>query len=141
MTGSTNIKYNFSYDSAISNWTYFTLFFKFYSQGFFYFKKSTLSNLNKPSSESDESGVNGILSPEFEIVNLKESLEIVENLKKLDKEELKQYDLKKNNGMPSKFLEIILTSPVFFNPNLIPNCKYKYNSHFKRSQFSESEKM
>lgn len=83
----------------------------------------------------------GILSPQFEIINLKESIEIVDNIKKMEAEKRAELDLKKNNGMPTKFLELIITSPVFYNISLIPNCKYKYQSHFKRSQFSDSEKM
>jgi hypothetical protein len=37
----------------------------------------------------------GILSPQFEIINLKESIEIVDNIKKMEAEKRAEIDLKK----------------------------------------------
>jgi hypothetical protein len=80
-----------------------------------------------------------LLSPEFEIINLNEALAIVDQVIQSDKRELTSDAAKQ--GMPSRFLETILTSPVFYNTKLIPKSKAIYESHFKKYQFSDTEKM
>ncbi len=81
-----------------------------------------------------------LLSSTFEIVNLADSLEIIERIK-TESVQLKASKVDFNHGMPLKFLEIVLTSPVFYNINLIPSSKYKYHSHFKRFSLSDTEKI
>lgn len=77
-----------------------------------------------------------ILSPQFEITNLKDALKVIEELESLN---LPKWDL--NNGVPTKILELIVNNRVFYNTNLIPVNKYKYSSQFTRSSFSDCEKM
>ena len=90
----------------------------------------------KQPSPEDEHFTPQLLSSDFKIINLDEAISIIENIKK---NELNFNDLKK--GIPTKFLEIILSSPVFYNTTLLPNIKYNYQSQFKRSMFSDTEKM
>lgn len=105
-----------------------------------FFKKVLKSMNDDGDKENDDISSQQMFSlKNLEILNLKESLEIVSNIQKMSKEEL-NFDLKQ--GIPSKFLEIIITSPVFYNTNLVPNLsKFKYQSHFKRAQFTDTEKM
>jgi hypothetical protein len=79
-----------------------------------------------------------LLSPDFEVINLSEALSIVNQAMKMDKKEL-MTDVK--HGIPRRFLEIVVSSPVFYNTNLIPKNKAIYESHFKKFQFSDTEKM
>lgn len=89
--------------------------------------------------EEDNCDKNMVKLSNFGICNLDEALQIILNIHKMTTEELSM-DLKQ--GIPSKFLEIILTSPVFYNTSLIPNLsKFKYHSQFKRAQFTDTEKM
>jgi len=107
-----------------------------------------LDTLNKKPTESTEKNENEttteenfqLLSSHFEIANLKDSLEILEKIKS-ESVQLKASNVDFNQGMPLKFLEIVLTSPVFYNINLIPSAKYKYHSHFKRFSLSDTEKI
>lgn len=80
-----------------------------------------------------------MLSDNFEIKNLPEALEIVNKLPSLNLTVEKFLDPRK--GLSPKALDIIITSPVFYNVNLMPNNKYKYKSTFKRAIFSDTEKM
>ena len=97
---------------------------------------STQNETEKQTSPQDENFTPQLLSSDFKIINLDEAISIIENIKK---NELTFNDLKK--GIPTKFLEIILSSPVFYNTSLLPNIKYNYQSQFKRSMFSDTEKM
>jgi dihydrofolate reductase len=106
-----------------------------------------LESLNKKPAASTESENDQIqlLASNFEIINLAESLEIMEKVKQepanVDSSAALNLDFNLNQGMPIKYLEIILNSPVFYNTNLIPSCKYKYHSHFKRFSLSDTEKI
>lgn len=70
----------------------------------------------------------------FEILNLKEAIKIVS-----DNEHLISEPEAEVNRDQSKYTEIIVNSPVFYNLKLIPTCKYKYQSQFSRAQFSDPE--
>jgi len=93
---------------------------------------------NKETTNEEEEAQCQLFSNEFQIINLKDAINIIESLEKMPNEHLKS-DLKQ--GVPSKILELVVNSPVFYNTNLMPNLKYKYQSHFKRSLFSDIEKM
>ena len=122
-----------------------------------------------PIEEGESSEANGneekigksILSSDFEIANLNDALAIVEDITKMNKKELMvdakhgeylfaqfQFQLPfyahiniKKKVIPRKFLEIIVSSPVFYNLNFIPKNKAIYQSHFKKFQFTDTEKM
>jgi hypothetical protein len=79
-----------------------------------------------------------LLSTEFDVINLSEALKTVDQAIQLDKKEL-MGDVK--HGIPRRFLETIVSSPVFYNTNLIPKNKAIYESHFKKFQFTDTEKM
>ena len=61
--------------------------------------KNVLNNLNKnsnlESTENVENINNALLSPSFEIINLKDSLNLIENIKTM---ELSEWDLKNGNS-------------------------------------------
>ncbi len=101
-------------------------------------KLSESNQQNEENTNEEEEVQCQLLSNEFQIVNLKDAINIIKGLEKIPSEELKN-DLKQ--GVPTKILELVVNSPVFYNTNLIPNLKYKYQSHFKRSLFSDIEKM
>lgn len=89
--------------------------------------------------DEDNSDKNMVKLSNFGICNLDEALKIISDIQQMSTEELNM-DLKQ--GIPSKFLEIIITSPVFYNTSLIPNLsRFKYYSQFKRAQFTDTEKM
>ena len=102
-----------------------------------------LDSLNKNQTETPEidSESQPLLSSSFAIVNLSDSLEIIAKIKQENNSRPKASNLDFNQGMPNKFLEIVLTNPVFYNTNLIPSSKYKYHSHFKRFSLSDTEKI
>jgi hypothetical protein len=72
----------------------------------------------------------------FEILNLKEALDLIETNKTIN---ISTSATTMDQSMCAKYLEIIMESPVFYNLNLIPTCKYKYQSQFTKSQFSIPE--
>jgi hypothetical protein len=80
-----------------------------------------------------------MLSDEFEIKNLPEALNIVNSLPSLNLTIEKFLDPRK--GLSPKVLDLVITSPVFYNISILPNTKYKYKSTFKRAIFSDTEKM
>lgn len=80
-----------------------------------------------------------LLSTNFNIINLTEAINIVNSLDELGLRSAHYFDPK--NGLETKKMETLLSSPVFYNTCLLPNAKYKYVSTFKRSQFTDKEKM
>lgn len=101
-----------------------------------------LDILSKPANEDAEKNQaleKKILSNEFNIINLYEANQLVNSASELNIQERRSNDSK--SGLSIKLLEIFVKYPVFYNTSLLPNAKYKYKSHFKRSNFSETEKM
>ena len=82
-----------------------------------------------------------LLSSDFSIVNISDAIEILEKIKMEKNTQPKSSNLDFNQGMPYKYLEIVLTNPVFYNTHLMPSAKYKYHSHFKRFSLSDTEKI
>ncbi len=73
-------------------------------------------------------------SQKFEILNMKDSLRICNENTDLNKE-LTAND----NYMSAKYIDIIVNSPVFYNLELIPTSRYKYQSQFTKCQFHDAE--
>jgi hypothetical protein len=83
-----------------------------------------------------------LVSPEFKIMNLIEAIGVLESAKNLDSELVMRGNMNQWSKMPPKYLEILLTSPVFYNTSLLPNInKLGFHSHYRRSNFSDTEKM
>lgn len=99
-------------------------------------EKNDSNSLNENQKSGTSSTSQGLLASNFEIVNLKDALNAIDELEKLN---LPKWDI--NNGLPSKILEMIVNNKCFYNTNLIPVNKYKYSSQFTRSIFSDCEKM
>jgi hypothetical protein len=93
------------------------------------------SQLNDLSSYSPLEGAI-TLNEGFKIENLNDSLKLINRLDSIASSD----EQAKSFGLTNKFLEVIVTSPVFCNIELIPKCRYKFQSQFKRSIFSDSEK-
>jgi hypothetical protein len=100
---------------------------------------NVLDSMRATGNKSGKDPLEKMLSDNFEIKNLSEALQIVNNLPNLNLTVEKYLDPRK--GLSSKIIDVIIMSPVFYNVNLMPNNKYKYKSTFKRAIFSDTEKM
>ena len=79
------------------------------------------------------------LASNFEVANVEEALTLISGLKREEFETTRYFDTKKS--VSNKILETLITSPVFYNLSLLPNFRFKYTSQFRRSCFSDNEKM
>jgi hypothetical protein len=81
------------------------------------------------------------VSKQFEIINLNDALKLINDNKTfIDEKTQDTNELSKSDQyMPRKYLELIVTSPVFCNPKLIPSCKYKFQSQFTKALFTDAE--
>lgn len=84
------------------------------------------------------------MSKNFEIFNLNEALKLINDNKAFSYCDSKSVassseSLNSQNDMSKQFLDLIITSPVFYNTRLIPSCKYKFQSQFTRTVFSDVE--
>lgn len=102
-------------------------------------KDLTLSDTDMLKNSESTSQVIGILSNDFHIINLDDAIKITDELPRLGIEPVKYFEPK--NGVPVKIIESFVKSPVFYNTGLLPNAKYKYVSTFKRSHFTDNEKI
>ena len=86
------------------------------------------------------------LSSDFHVFNLNDALTIVDDMRNYDAEHVAALaaasaSSRHQHQIPAQMFELIVKSPVFYNTRLLPNCRFKYQSHFKRSQFSDTDKM
>jgi hypothetical protein len=86
------------------------------------------------------------LCKDFHVENLKGALAIIDEIKSFDSNYVTTLQTasalsRYQHRLPTQMLELIVKSPVFYNTNLLPNCRFKYQSQFKRAQFCDGEKM
>jgi hypothetical protein len=75
------------------------------------------------------------LASNFEILNLNESLQILN----ANKQFLSLKPEEKTSSITNKYCDIIVSSPVFYNIDLLPTTRYRYSSQYTKAQFSEPE--